>query len=167
MLVATIIPLLVVNALPAALAAVFGYHPRYWVDVLNPWSPSFSILEPAFGLADHFARFIYGLLLLGVIAFYVLFCTFSFLTIVAIALSWATTGAFGCLSFRLAIATQWAVEPTPEGEHLFLNAGWSRDTTILQKDRIPLQHSEPYAALSVLESVVKFVEERVGTTTRA
>jgi hypothetical protein len=160
-LVALLVPLVVVSALPAALAANFGYQPRYWIDILYPWSASFNIVDPAFGAADHSARLAYAVLLFLVSAFYIVICVFSLVTLVATALSWITTGAFGCFSFRLAIATQWAVEPTPEGQHTFLNGGWSRDPSELREDRVGLQHSEPYAAPAIVESVVAFVVERL------
>jgi len=163
---AVLFPLLIVSALPAAMAASFGYHPRYWIDILDPWSSTFSFFDPEFGAADHSARLIYALVIIVVGTLYALVCVFAVLTLIATFLSWITTGAFGCLSLRLAIATQWAVEPTPEGQHAFLNAGWSRDVSALVNDRVGLQHSEPYAAPAVVASVVEFVVHRLrGTPT--
>lgn len=160
-LAALLVPFVIVSALPAAMAANFGYHPRYWIDILNPWSASFSFVDPVFGAADHSARLLYAMVLLVVVAFYILICGFALFTLVATALSWVTTGAFGCFSLRLAVATQWAVEPTPEGRHTFLNGGWGRNPSTLREDRIGLQHSEPYTASTIVESVVAFVAERL------
>ena len=86
---------------------------------------------------------------------------FAVLVMVATALSWATTGALGQFSIALAIATQWAVEPTPEGTHTFLNGGWSRDASVLEQDRGVLQHSDPYVSPAVVEAVVEFVRASV------
>ena len=158
---ALLLPFVVVSALPAAMAANFGYRPRFWIDILNPWSKTFGFFDPAFGPADHSARAIYAAVLLVVIASYLVTCLFALFMLLAVALGWITTGAFGCFSLRLALATQWAVEPTPEGQHAFLNGGWSRDPSKLKKDRVGLQHSEPYAAPGVVQSVVEFVEARL------
>lgn len=143
--------------LPAAVAATFGYHPQYWVDILYPWSDGFNIIDPEFGLVDQFARAIYAVVLLMMVIAYTLMFAITFLTLVAVSLSWITTAAFGCLSLRLAIAAEWAVEPTPEGLHTFLNGGWNRDPHYLRNDRPTLQHSEPYNSDHVLKSVVNHI----------
>lgn len=155
-----ILPFITISALPAGLAATFGYDPKYWIDALNPWSSGITFFEPEFGFADHSARAIYALVLFAVAGLHILVSLFSFFMILAIFLSWITTGAFGCLSFRLAIGTQWAVEPTPEGKHTFLNAGWNRDLALLENDRIGLQHSEPYSASAVIHEVANYIASR-------
>lgn len=154
--------LVAISGLPAALAATFGYHPQYWVDLLNPWGQNFYIVDPEFGVADHIARIIYALILIVVLIVYALMLATALLTLTAVFLSWLTTAAFGCFSLRLAIAAEWAVEPTPEGLHKFLNGGWSRSVEELQNDRSVLQHSEPYGSHAMVESIVNHIAAHVG-----
>ena len=155
------LPLIVVSALPAAMAAEFGYALKYWVDILNPWSATFNFFEPKFGLGDQLARVLYAAALVAIAIPYILGSAFVALVLITTLLSWLTVGALGKFSFGLAIATQWAVEPTPEGQHFFLNGGWIRDLTILERDRPGLQHSEPYSAPNVVAHVVEFVASRI------
>jgi hypothetical protein len=149
--------LVAASGLPAALAATFGYQPRYWIDVLNPWGRGFHIIDPAFGVGDQIARVVYALTLLAVSMTYAFMLATALLTLTAVFLSWVTTAAFGCFSLRLAIAAEWAVEPTPEGLHKFLNGGWSRNFEELRNDRARLQHSEPYGSDAMLDSVVTHI----------
>lgn len=87
-------------------------------------------------------------------------------TLVAVFLSWVTTAAFGCFSLRLAIAVEWAVEPTPEGLHAFLNGGWSRNIANLRNDRSILQHSETYSSNSALKIVVAHITAKLAQEIR-
>jgi hypothetical protein len=70
-------------------------------------------------------------------------------------------GAFGSFTLRLAIATEWAVEPIPEGRYIFYNAGWNRDPAMLARDRTGLRHSEPYSSPSVIDYVANYIFARV------
>ena len=149
--------LIAASGVLAAMAATFGYHPRYWIDILYPWSRGFHIVDPEFGVADHAARLVYALALFMVALAYAFMLSTALITLAAVFLSWITTAVFGCFSLRLAIAVESAVEPTPEGLHRFLNAGWSRNVFDLRNDRSTLQHSEPYSSDSVLESVVSHI----------
>jgi hypothetical protein len=149
--------LIATSGLPAAVAATFGYHPEFWIDTLYPWSHGFYIVNPEFGIADHLARVVYALMLLMVALAYAFMLATALITLVAVFFSWITTAAFGCFSLRLAIAAEWAVEPTPEGLHAFLNGGWSRNMADLRNDRSTLQHSEPYSSSTVLKSVVHHI----------
>lgn len=158
-----LLPLIVVSALPAAMAANFGYHPKFWTDILNPWSTTFTFVEPTFSAPDHGARIAYAMALAVIAMPTLLAVVYTLAVLIALVLSWLATGALGCLSWRMAIATQWAVEPAPEGKHAFFNGGWTRDALALERDRAGLQHSEPYTSPAVVEAVVEFVVEGFRT----
>lgn len=60
---------------------------------------------------------------------------------------------FGVWSAAAALATEFAIEPTPEGFHQFCNTGWSRDARVLRADRPGLQHSDPYSSKSAQDGL--------------
>jgi len=151
----------VVSAMPAMFAANFGFAPHFWLDLLNPWNTGITFLEPQYGVWDHLARITYALVLLPLGFAYFVVLAFVVLTFMALFFSWLVVGAFGSFSLRLAIATEWAVEPIPEGRYIFYNAGWNRDPAMLARDRTGLRHSEPYSSPSVIDYVANYIFARV------
>ena len=149
------------SALPSMLAVNFGASPRYWIDVLLPWSSSFNFIDPAFGIGDWVARSAYGALVLAVATLYGACAVFAILALSSLLLSVITLGAFGKVSLSLALAAECAVEPTPEGEQTFFNAGWDRDLRTLTRDREGLRHSEPYSSEAVVSFVVRHIAHRI------
>jgi|GEM_PF-6803648 len=64
---------------------------------------------------------------------------------------------FGVWSATAALATEFAIEPTPEGFHQFCNTGWSRDAIALSVDRPGLQHSDPYSSKAAQDALSKWL----------
>lgn len=151
------------TGLLATTAASFGYNFQVVIYLLNPWEESFTIIDPQFGVADNIARVIYGLVVYTLVIAYFFLFLITCLVLISVFLSWIMTAALGCFSLRLAIASEWAVEPTPEGCHTFLNGGWNRDLNYLKERRRILQHSEPYSSNDILQKVIDHISKLLDT----
>lgn len=140
-------------AMPAALQGDMGWN---WTD-LRMFLWLFSG-DPGCGI-DEYPRLGFAVCVVFQIGFWLDTLAFTLTALLLVGfliglfVNFLVLRLFGVWSAAAALATEFAIEPTPEGFHQFCNTGWSRDARMLRADRPGLQHSDPYSSKSAQDGL--------------
>ncbi len=160
-LVSLAVLMLLCSAFPALLGVVFGFSTRQSLGNLWMWNPSYMSFFQS-PVLDFSARATFQLGIFAVALFDVSAVLFLLIALTIWVLSVGTLRWLGAWNIRAALAMQFAVEPAPEGRHLFINAGWERRAKELARRGFTLQHSESYMSEAAVTAIGDVLAERLG-----
>lgn len=158
---------IVAGALPAAGMVAFGYAPRYWIDLLWMWNESIDCIVCSRPILDNVVRAAFQLDIVAVLTLEGLCLVFLILLALSWSLSVLAMRGLGAWSPLTALSIQFAVEPAPEGDKRFVNAGWERSADRLKRVNTILNHSNPYLSETALAQIAAVLAEGIENRERS